>query len=146
MFLSVYEYFSGPSTESTPLGSAIPLTDFFKSSGSPSPSGGNAGSPRLPITGNKYVCESEPGAGPYCKTRYFPSMLHHAKYDAPTTTGLPRHSDTPAFDRDDPYPGCPSGRPLSISHLATPPPDPESPPPVAFSSPIRPAAVCKCSS
>src|SRR6516162_7800129 len=42
----------------------------------------------------------------------------------------PRHSDTPAYDRDDPYPGCPSGRPLSISHLATPPPDPESPPPV----------------
>src|SRR5215472_3419088 len=76
MFLSVYEYFSGPSTESTPLGSAIPLPDFFKSSGSPSPSGGNVGSPSSPITGNKYVCESEPGAGPYCKTRYFPSMLH----------------------------------------------------------------------
>src|SRR5215469_2768768 len=57
-----------------------------------------------------------------------------------------RHSDTPALDRDDPYPDCPSGRPQSIFHLATLPSDPKSLPPVTFSSPFRPAAVCKCNS
>src|SRR6516165_11733002 len=91
MFVTVYEYFCGPSTESTPLGSTIRLFEAFKSSGPFSPSGGKSGSGRSPLTGNKYICEwgSGPSIGPNCKNTYVPSTLHHKLHDAQTSAGLP---------------------------------------------------------
>src|SRR5215469_3915331 len=147
MFLSVYEYFSGPIAPNPLLLAVLSLYPTFSNP---------QDRPALPVATSAARVHQSQATSTFVRVSQAPVRIARPDTSHPCSTMQnttrqpppvsPRHSDTPAFDRDDPYPGCPSGRPLSIFRLATPPPDPESPPPVAFSSPIRPAAVCKCSS
>src|SRR5277367_921115 len=74
VLITVYEYFSGPITESNSPGSNRPLLNSFTSFVPPSPSGGNSGRPRSLRTGRSVgtlpISPSSKG-----KYKYFPSAL-----------------------------------------------------------------------